>query len=176
MKLLYHGTDSKFLDYDYSLAKPNKDFGKGFYLTSNIEQATMWAKRKNHDNYYVMVYDVDEAVLNNLSIYELLDYNKEWLDFIVDCRINSVEKNDCDLILDRIADSVRGKEIADLLEAYLHRVYSADYVLNKIKWTAKNDQWCFKTQKSITALHLKENLNFHKNIKGEWVYENVFEA
>ena len=33
---LYHGTNIDFSDIDFKKCKPNKDFGRGFYLTDNI--------------------------------------------------------------------------------------------------------------------------------------------
>lgn len=52
MKILYHGTDKKFKNFNFSFAKPNKDFGKGFYLTSDLKQAIEWANIKNHSNHF----------------------------------------------------------------------------------------------------------------------------
>lgn len=36
---LYHGTNLLFDDIDLKMSKPNKDFGKGFYLSDNLQQA-----------------------------------------------------------------------------------------------------------------------------------------
>ncbi len=38
IKRLYHGTDREFNTFDFKYARGFKDFGKGFYLTSNIGQ------------------------------------------------------------------------------------------------------------------------------------------
>ena len=32
---LYHGTNKEFLEIDLLKSKPNKDFGRGFYLLSS---------------------------------------------------------------------------------------------------------------------------------------------
>ena len=37
--ILYHGSTVEIQEVDLSLSKPNKDFGKGFYLSDNYEQA-----------------------------------------------------------------------------------------------------------------------------------------
>ena len=34
--MLYHGTNVEFDKIDLLKSKPNKDFGRGFYLTDNI--------------------------------------------------------------------------------------------------------------------------------------------
>ena len=43
---LYHGTNIDFDSIDLNKCKPNKDFGKGFYLTDIKEQAKNMAIRR----------------------------------------------------------------------------------------------------------------------------------
>lgn len=45
--ILYHGTIADFNIVNLRYAKDKKDFGKGFYLTSDINQACTWAKKPN---------------------------------------------------------------------------------------------------------------------------------
>lgn len=44
--ILYHGSNVKINEINLSLCKPNKDFGKGFYLTSVRSQAEDMAVRR----------------------------------------------------------------------------------------------------------------------------------
>ena len=37
--ILYHGSNVSFDEIDLAKSLPNKDFGKGFYLSDNSEQA-----------------------------------------------------------------------------------------------------------------------------------------
>lgn len=46
VKRLYHGTDKEFDTFDFTKAKKFKDFGKGYYLTTDFRQAQKWAQRK----------------------------------------------------------------------------------------------------------------------------------
>ena len=43
---LYHGTNIMFDEIDLHKSKPNKDFGRGFYLSSDREQALQLAQYK----------------------------------------------------------------------------------------------------------------------------------
>ena len=43
--ILYHGSNVEFDSIDLLKSKPNKDFGKGFYLSDNYDQAFEMAKR-----------------------------------------------------------------------------------------------------------------------------------
>ena len=45
--ILYHGSTVEIQEVDLSLSKPNKDFGKGFYLSDNYEQAYKLASYKS---------------------------------------------------------------------------------------------------------------------------------
>ena len=86
---LYHGTDRCFDEFDFHKAKGFKDFGKGYYLTTNFNQALRWAQRKGSRNSkaYVYSYRVECADAENLKILELLKYDLKWLDFISQNRI-----------------------------------------------------------------------------------------
>ncbi len=44
--ILYHGSNILFDKIDLSKSKPNKDFGKGFYLSESRQQALEMAKFK----------------------------------------------------------------------------------------------------------------------------------
>lgn len=47
---LYHGTNRDFDKIDLSKSKPNKDFGRGFYLSADYEQALNMAQVKVEQN------------------------------------------------------------------------------------------------------------------------------
>ncbi|MBR1549681.1 MAG: DUF3990 domain-containing protein [Bacteroidales bacterium] len=44
--ILYHGTNAEFDHIDLSRSKPNKDFGQGFYMSVDIDQAKEMAQTK----------------------------------------------------------------------------------------------------------------------------------
>lgn len=41
--ILYHGTSDKNVVPQYGLGEEKHDYGKGFYLTENVELAKEWA-------------------------------------------------------------------------------------------------------------------------------------
>ena len=45
--ILYHGSNTTIDKIDLKKSKPNKDFGKGFYLSEDEEQAIEMAKYKS---------------------------------------------------------------------------------------------------------------------------------
>lgn len=62
--ILYHGSNISFDTIDLQKSKPNKDFGKGFYLSPNYMQAMEMAKIKVEQmktgSPKVMTYEFDE--------------------------------------------------------------------------------------------------------------------
>lgn len=68
--LLYHGSDQYFEKEDLSKTRGFLDFGKGFYLTTYLEQAQEWALRKSRmsdisTRSYIYEYQFDENVRVN---------------------------------------------------------------------------------------------------------------
>lgn len=47
---LYHGTNKEFQEIDLLKSKPNKDFGRGFYLSADYNQALNMAHVKMEQN------------------------------------------------------------------------------------------------------------------------------
>lgn len=46
MIALYHGSDIEIKEVDLAQSRINKDFGRGFYLSSDLDQARKFAKYK----------------------------------------------------------------------------------------------------------------------------------
>ena len=66
--ILYHGTPDKVVIPRYGLGEEKHDYGKGFYLTENVELAKEWAVcRPNETNGWVHRYELDTANLKVLD-------------------------------------------------------------------------------------------------------------
>ena len=57
--ILYHGTNVDFEKIDLLKSKPNKDFGRGFYLSANYDQAKDMAETKVDSNLWPIPSYVD---------------------------------------------------------------------------------------------------------------------
>lgn len=87
--ILYHGSNVSIDKPDLERSKPYKDFGRGFYLSSDEEQALRIGKLRT-----VMMrtgvptvtrFSFDEALLGNgefnVKIFD--DYSEEWAQFVL---------------------------------------------------------------------------------------------
>lgn len=70
--ILFHGTPDKIVVPTYGKGEEKHDYGKGFYLTENVDLAKEWAVcRPNDTNGYVHQYELD---IDGLKI---LDFQRE---------------------------------------------------------------------------------------------------
>lgn len=81
---LHHGSNVAIDSIDLSLSKKGKDFGKGFYLNPNCNQAFEMAAFKvsifgeGSPLVSSFVFDEDEACEAGMAIKVFEDYSEEW--------------------------------------------------------------------------------------------------
>lgn len=115
--ILYHGSNVEFDKIDLLKSKPNKDFGKGFYLSDNYDQAMEMAKTKvdqlDLGKPVVMTYNADEALFASLRILKFEDYSEEWAKFILMNRNNASDNaaHDYDIVIGPIANDTVGAQL-----------------------------------------------------------------
>ena len=86
--ILYHGSNIAIDIIDLSKFKPNKDFGKAFYLSEKKQQAEEMATftvERFGGKPVVTTFEFDETWLNNaqLRYMSFNEYSREWADFIL---------------------------------------------------------------------------------------------
>lgn len=128
MITLYHGSNVEITQIDLSLGKKGKDFGKGFYLNPNYEQARTMAERAiriiGAGEEIVSGFEFNESILtdaNDLKIKIFPDYSEEWANFIVMNRKNQSDTpaHDYDIVIGPIADDSVGVQIRRFIQGYL---------------------------------------------------------
>lgn len=110
--ILYHGSNIKVSVPDLSVSKPFKDFGKGFYLSDNYEQALDMAAQKvkqiRKGEPIVSEFQLDESWLHSdeLDIKIFSDYSEEWAHFVLDNRDKNLPQpvHQYDIVYGPIAD------------------------------------------------------------------------
>ena len=113
--ILYHGSFAEIEEIDLTLSKPNKDFGKGFYLSDNFEQAFEMAKYKSglfETKPLVTKFEFNENLLTNgsLKVLSFSEYSKEWAEFVFKNRNqeNQAFLHDYDIVTGPIANDKVG--------------------------------------------------------------------
>ena len=150
---LYHGSTVEIKEIDLNLSKPNKDFGKGFYLSDNFEQAYEMASYKAGllgTEPYVIKFEFDEKLLKNgtLKVLSFTEYSKEWADFVFKNR-NQDFSHDYDIVVGPIANDKVGAQIRRFVEGDI----TFDTFLERLKFMKGiTFQYFFGTQKAIQTL------------------------
>lgn len=171
--VLYHGTKHYFEDFDLSKAKPFKDFGKGFYLTSYPQQAYAWASGKASDTCYLYEYSIDIPDEADFKILALTEYNTAWLDYISTNRKEDCTNADYDIVYDKLADGASPR-IPQIIDKYKAGKISDTIAIKKLKWKrTSGDQYCFKTPRALECLRREKCYCFKKNTQGQYEQMNL---
>ena len=154
--ILYHGTNITFETIDLLKSKPNKDFGQGFYLTTDKNQAIEMAKAKidqqGQGKVIVYTYEFDDNLLNDssLKVKTFDNYTEEWALFILANRNNfSTPVHDYDIVIGPIADDRVGLQ----LRRYMDDIIDMETLIKKLTYMkGMTIQYFFGSISSISKL------------------------
>ena len=152
---LYHGTNTHFEKILLSKCRPNKDFGRGFYMTNIRSQAQEQAiRRTNFEEWgepVVQEYEFDETVLKSPEMkVKIFDgVSREWAEFILQNRKAKGRRiHDYDIVVGPVADD----GVVYQLNLYMQRLISLDTLVKELTYRKLNKQFFFGTEKAINTL------------------------
>ncbi len=151
---LYHGSNILIDKIDLSKSKPNKDFGRGFYLSDNEEQALEMAKFKTltlGGEPLISMFEFDENIITNntLKVKVFQDYSEEWADFVFANREGLDNVEEYDIVYGPIANDTVGLQIRKLKSGNIDKVE----FLNRLKYMKGiTFQYYFGTENAIKTL------------------------
>ena len=121
--ILYHGTTVDIDHIDLLKSKPNKDFGKAFYLSEEIQQAKEMAAftvDRFGGKPIITSFEFDETLLDDgqLQVKTFEGYSREWAKFIFSNRDTDSEVNihNYDIVYGPIANDRVGRQMFNLRE------------------------------------------------------------
>ena len=142
---LYHSSYTSVEHPDTKHSRPYLDFGRGFYLTSLHDQAVRYAqrfKRRGQQawlNTYDFVYNEDKWQVKRFEAYD-----KEWLDFVAQCR-EGIEIGDYDLVIGGIAND----RVIITLDRYFTGEISQEEALGLLRFEKPNIQYCIRSEQML---------------------------
>lgn len=151
--ILFHGTNIQFDKINLGKCKPNKDFGKGFYLTPLQKRAKERAKDKCDKELFgtpiVIAYEFDEKELDTLSIKTFEETNTEWLEFILQNRDRKTSaSHSYDIVIGPVADD----GVITSISLYEAKVIDKETLIKRLTYAKPYIQYCFCTQKAVNLL------------------------
>lgn len=155
---LYHGSTVAVRKPSLRPGRPNADFGKGFYTTSNLEQAVRWAhikqEREEAERAVVSIYEFDESLLENpdLIIRQFTGADEPWLYFVTDCRKSRPHE------FDLVQGPVANDKVFTTVNLFESGVLSAEAAILQLKAYKTYDQLSFHTDRVIKTLNFLESI------------------
>lgn len=152
--ILYHGTNTDFPQIRLGMSRVGKDFGFGFYLTTDKQVATRQAERKllqyGTGAKIVQSYYLDEQKLDELKVLRFDSYTEEWADFILLNRQNKERRSlhDYDVVVGPIANDTVGFQI----RRYTEGIITKTQFLQEIMYHQVTMQYFFGTERALTLL------------------------
>lgn len=157
MLKLYHGSNVEVRKPSLLKSRKNTDFGRGFYTTTQKEQAEHWTSikmdRAKKGRRVVSVFEVDETILSNLEIKirEFHGPDEAWLNFVVNSR-KGIE-HDYDLVFGPVAND----KVFTVVNLYESGVINATTAIAELKAYKTYDQLSFHTERVIKELRFVES-------------------
>ena len=152
---VYHGSYIKVDKIDLSKCKPNKDFGRGFYVTKFRNHAEVWAKiigEKYGTDGFVSEFEFSEndftKSICKIKYFDI--YDEEWLDFVVANRDKNskIPVHDYDIVIGPVADD----KIQNTLRLYLKGKFTKEKFLKMLVRHEETNQICFCTLNSLQTI------------------------
>ncbi|MBO4370780.1 MAG: DUF3990 domain-containing protein [Paludibacteraceae bacterium] len=153
---LYHGSNTEIHKIDFAKSKPNKDFGKGFYLTADRHQAEQLAEQRAMffgGEPVVNEYLFDEKKLKNglLNVKIFEGYTIEWAEFVVTNRSNPSQQptHDYDIVYGPIANDKVGVQI----ELFTDKLIDIETLIKRLQFMKGiTFQYFFGSEKAVAYL------------------------
>jgi len=154
---VYHGSYMKVNTIDLSKCKPNKDFGKGFYVTKYHNHAEEWARiigEKYGTDGFVSEFEFSENDFTKsiCKIKHFGTYDEEWLDFVVENRDKNgkTPAHDYDIVIGPVAND----KVQNTLRLYLKGKISKEKFLKMLTHHEETHQICFCTLNSLQTIDI----------------------
>lgn len=178
--LLYHGSYQPVEHIDLSRCANGKDFGQGFYLTSDPRQARLFIRTSlfkakvngllenpSQTWGYVSTF-VFRGNPDDFKYYEFPTADAEWLRFVIWNRLQGKSPLPKSFLRRKIAAEIIAGKVANdntnpVLNSYVQGLYgplgqrrTIDIVISLLMPERLKDQFCFLTQNAANSLVFKE--------------------
>ncbi len=144
----YHGSTEIIKNPDVLHSYRPLDFGKGFYVTTNKNQAENWAKRKSvilgKKKAIVNFYEMDEN-FGELKCKNFGEDLSEWIDFVCHCRDGGTDYEKYDVIIGKVAND----KVFRVVDMYHDGLWDKERAIKEIRAYPNYDQIAFITQKAV---------------------------
>lgn len=142
---LYHSSNLAVEHPDVQHSRNYLDFGRGFYLTSLYDQAIRYAQRfkRRGQPAWLNTYEF-ECNYGLWNVLRFESYDKQWLDFVAQCR-DGRDVGNYDMVIGGIAND----KVILTLDRYFSGEISQDEALGLLRFEKPNIQYCIRSEQLL---------------------------
>ena len=161
--ILYHGSNLEIKTIDFSVCRPYKDFGKGFYTTEIFEQAKTMSERVTRiygGIPVVNVFEISDDFMENSGL-NVKNFGsvptEEWAVFVMNNRNKDFDDISCincnhDCKYDIVAGPVADDAMTVLFRQYQSGLMSVDTLMKGLTFRSVTSQYSFHTENAVKLL------------------------
>lgn len=168
---VYHGSFVEVQQPDLKQCKNGKDFGRGFYVTTDKKQAIKFAKlvAVRHTAPYGVLNEYSLSDINDLTYCAFENTDLDWLHCVVGNRRKQfkhlAEKwADYDMLFGKVAND----DTSTVINAYLLGIYgeigsdkAGNTAISNLEPENLKNQLCLRTEKAIEKLYFVKSEKVH---------------
>ena len=166
--LLYHGSNMVVEAPQLIGQVRGLDFGAGFYLTSNENQAVRFSEivrsRRKGGVSTVSVYGFDaDAAEATLAVRRFESADSVWLRFVADNRLLTYEGPIYDVVIGAVANDT----VMPAIQAFLGGFITEEATLVTLKTSKLVDQFCLKSKEALSLLRFQNSYKVERRVPDE---------
>ena len=154
--VLFHGSNIVVREPKILKSQRYLDFGAGFYMTSDFEQARKWAvrtaARREEGVATISVFELSDDYVDRVKVRTFARPDRDWLRYITVHRTGNPPVDDYDMVVGPVANDQAIRTVNNYLKGYFPEEVAIKLLLpQKLK-----DQYLFRTEKALSLLAFKE--------------------
>lgn len=163
---LYHGSNMAFKEIDLVMCRPNKDFGRGFYLTPDYEGAQKMARRivkRYGGSPYVMTFEFDLEKASTIPVKRFSIPDVDWAMFVMANRRPQLaaEDHNRDNRYGMVQGPIANDDLALLFRQFERGLVTVEMLVREMKFKQLTTQYSFHTETAISALKFERLDDVH---------------
>lgn len=154
---LYHGSNGAFERADLLRCRPNKDFGRGFYLTPDFDGAVNMARRtvkRFGGRPHVVSFRFDANAAAAIPIRKFAAPTEEWAMFVMANRRADGDAPDhnCDNRYGIVVGPIANDDLALLFRQFERGLVTIEMLVREMQFKKLTLQYSFHTEAALAAL------------------------
>ncbi|SFA84135.1 Protein of unknown function [Selenomonas ruminantium] len=154
--VLFHGSNIVVREPKILKSQRFLDFGAGFYMTSDFEQARKWAvrtsARREEGVATISVFEISDDYVDKVKVLVFAKPDRDWLQYITAHRTGNPPADDYDMVVGPVANDQAIRTVNNYLKGY----FPEDVAIKLLLPQKLKDQYLFRTEKALDLLVFKE--------------------